>query len=368
MLTCPYSEKYADTLVEAVVRVQGLAAERLNGPLYTDDAFPVLIEACEVKLEADGTIRSRDALAWFVQATVEHAREATVAETWWNVRYLTLGRPHGARSSLLVNDYTGRHMRKILETLNESGMFGPIKEVSLGMLSQRKRDSIGQTLLQAALDAAAPLDSVTDEARELAFELRGETCKARIRDTWGDGMEYSVRVRIGENDLSVSVFYYPEGDKLEHTDPTGKRKLAENSSSIIGGLTASSQHDLSQRPIREGLVWARFGSLRRAARMSLPGQSLPCTGKGNSSACPLKPSSSPRRTKAILTRWPLRIVTAKLDMFQALDIAFEGNRAQPACPQNGGATHSDQNVRRTKIVKRAEIPVKRPLSTCRNSA
>ncbi|WP_037314916.1 hypothetical protein [Ruegeria halocynthiae] len=227
MLTCPYSEADADQLVETVNQVKGLNAERLSGPLYMDNAFPVLIEAWEVELEADGTIRSRDALAWFVQATVEHAREAKVAETWWNIRYLTLGKPHGARSSLLVNDYTGRHMRKILETLNDSGMFGPIKEMSLDMLSERKRSAIARTLIRAALDAAAPLDSVTDESREFVFELRGETCNVRIRDTWGDGMEYSVRVSIGEFDLSVSGFYYPKDDKLQQTDPTGKQKLAE---------------------------------------------------------------------------------------------------------------------------------------------
>lgn len=227
ILTCPYSESRADKLVEAVNQVQGLSAERLDGSLYMDNAFPVLVEALDVELEADGTIRSRDALAWFVQATVEHAREATDAETWWNIRYLTLGKPHGARSSLLVNDYTGRHMRKILETLNDSGMFGPIKEVSLDMLPERKRNAIGQTLMRAALEAAAPLDRVTDDAREISFELRGETCKVRIRDTWGDGMEYSIRVSIGDSDLTVSGFYYPKGDKLEHTDPTGKQKLAE---------------------------------------------------------------------------------------------------------------------------------------------
>lgn len=227
LLTCPYSDKEADLLVEAVNRVDGLQAERLDRPLYMDKACPVLIEASDVKLEADGTIRGRDALAWFVQATVGHATEHEVAETWWNVRSLALGCPHGSRSSLLVNDFTGRHMRKILEALNDSGMFGPIKEVSLDMLSERKRASIGRTLLQAALDAAAPLDNLSQKPLELKFELRGEACRARIKDTWGDGEEYSLQVSVGKSDLSVSGFYYPLQDKLEHTDPTGKRKLAE---------------------------------------------------------------------------------------------------------------------------------------------
>ena len=227
MLTCPYSEADADKLVEAVNHVQGLNAERLDGVLYMDNAFPVLIEASDVELEADGTIRSRDALAWFVQSTVKHARETEVAETWWYVRDLSLGRPNGARSSLLVNDYTGRHMRKILETLNDSGMFGPIKEVSLDMLPERKRSTIGRTLMRAALEASAPLCNISTQPREFTFELRGETCKVHIRDTWGDGLEYSLRVNIGNFDLTVSGFYYPKDDRLEHTDPTGKQKLAE---------------------------------------------------------------------------------------------------------------------------------------------
>ena len=227
LLTCPYSETSADNLVEAVNQVQGLTAERLEGALYMDGAFPVLIEAWDVELDTDGTIKSRDALAWFVQATVKHARKAQVAETWWNLRNHALGTPNGARSSLFVNDYTGRHMRKILETLNDSGMFGPIREMSLDMLSERKRSTIGQTLMRAALEVSAPLSNISKEARELTFDLRGERCKVRIRDTWGDGMEYSLRVSIGDFDLTVSGFYYPRDDRLEHIDPTGKQKLAE---------------------------------------------------------------------------------------------------------------------------------------------
>lgn len=227
MLTCPYGERDADDLVAAVNAVEGLRAERLDGPLYADNAYPVLIEAYEIQLEADGTIRSRDALAWFTQATVGYAREHEVAETWWNIRELILGRPHGARSSLLVNDFTGRQMRKILETLNESGIFGPIKEVSLAMLSERKRDTIGRTLLQAALDKASPLKTQSDKPREVTFELRGEHCTARIHDTWGDGHEYSVQVSIGKSDLNVRGYYYPSKGELTHTDPTGKRKIAE---------------------------------------------------------------------------------------------------------------------------------------------
>src|SRR3546814_9022491 len=83
-------------------------------------------------------------LAWFVQLSAAEATGAQVAETWWNVRSLILGSPHGSRSSLFVNQHTGVHMRKILEAMNASGMFGPIKESSLEMLSQKKRDAISE--------------------------------------------------------------------------------------------------------------------------------------------------------------------------------------------------------------------------------
>jgi hypothetical protein len=220
-VSCPYSDHDADRLVSAVGQISGLHARRLNEPLYSDHAFPVVVVAVNVALEADGTIRSRDALAWFAQQTASEAANAQVAETWWNIRSNILGSPHGSRSSLFVNQHTGAHMRKILEAMNASGMFGPIKESSLAMLSQKKRNAISETLIRTAV---RNWDSNT---KDFEFELRGEICKAGVRDTWEDGMELSVRVEIGKYDLYVSGFYYPDSDKIMHLEPHGKRELAE---------------------------------------------------------------------------------------------------------------------------------------------
>lgn len=220
-VTCPYSEKSADQLVSAVNQVDGLYAYRLNEPLYSDRAYPVVVVAHGVELEADGTIRSRDALTWFAQRTAAAATNAQVAETWWNIRTSLLGKPHGSRSSLFVNQHTGVHMRKILEAMNDSGMFGPILEVSLDMLSQRKRDTISETLIRTAVKN---WDKVSES---YTFEMRGETCKASLRDTWSDGEEFSVGVQIGKSDLNVSGFYYPKTDKITHVEPWGKREVAE---------------------------------------------------------------------------------------------------------------------------------------------
>jgi hypothetical protein len=220
-ITCPYSDVRADNLVQSVNAVQGLSAYRLQEPLYKDNACPVVVLAHEVELEADGTIRSRDALIWFAQLSAREARVSQVAETWWNTRSNILGHPHGSRSSLFVNQHTGVHMRKILEVLNNSGMFGPIKESSLEMLSKKKRDKICQTLLHTALKNWDKCSENFD------FELRGEVCKAAVRDTWDDGHELSIRVEIGRFDLYVSGFYYADGNHFTHLDPKGKRELAE---------------------------------------------------------------------------------------------------------------------------------------------
>lgn len=220
-VTCPYSEEAANKLVDSVNKIPQLHAYRLETPLYSDDAFPVLVEAVEVVLEADGTIRSRDALFWHTKEMLKFARDAKVAETWWNLRASILGSPHGSRSSLLVNQHTGGHMRKILEALNNSGMYGPVKEWSLEMLSEKKRKTISETLVRAAVNN---WEKGNDK---FEFELRDEICTAEVRDTWDDGHELSVRVAIGNFDLITSGFYYPEKDILQTVDPNGKRILAE---------------------------------------------------------------------------------------------------------------------------------------------
>ena len=220
-VTCPYSEDNAKKLVNDINLLNDLRAYPTDIALYSDSAYSVVVEATEIELEADGTIRSRDALAWYTQDLVKNARAADVAETWWNLRSCLLGRPHGSRSSLLVNQFTGGHMRKILEALNASGMYGPIKEWSLDMLSKKKREKVSETLIRAALKSHKNQDG------EFNFELHGEECKAQVRDTWDDNTELSIKVEIGSSDLIVTGYYYPKTEILESSEPKGKRALAE---------------------------------------------------------------------------------------------------------------------------------------------
>lgn len=220
-ITCPYNQNTANNIVENVNAIDGLKAYRLDNPLYNNGTYPVVVEALEVECEADGTIRSRDALLWSTLQAAEKAKGAECGETWWNMRSSLLGEPHGARSSLFVNQHTGGHMRKILETLNNSGIYGPVKESSLEMFTTSKRKKIGETLIQAAFNAW------DKAAEEFEFELRGEICKAEIKDTFHDGEELSIRVSIGVDDLQVFGFHYPKIDIWQTIDPTGKQKLAK---------------------------------------------------------------------------------------------------------------------------------------------
>lgn len=220
-LTCPYSDKTADALVDRVNGMAGLQARRLDDALYADNAFPVLVSAEDVELEADGTIRGRDALTWFTRQAAASADTAEVGETWWTMRSHLLGWPHGSRSSLFVNQNTGLHMRRIHEAMNAGGMFGPVKEWSLDMLSKKKRDAVSRTLIEAA---ATRWDGASDK---FEFEMHGETCKASVRDTWGDGEELSISVEIGDHDLYVSGFHHPRSNRTTFIDPVGRRDLAD---------------------------------------------------------------------------------------------------------------------------------------------
>lgn len=220
-VTCPYSQEKADKLVRNVNAVAGLNAYRLETPLYSDQAYPVVVEAVNIELEGDGTIRGRDVLSWSLKKLAQNAEYSEVAETWWTIRSNLLGQPHGSRSSLFVNQNTGSHLRKILEVLNDSGVFGPIKEWSLDMLSKKKRDTICKTLIMTAVA------NYRDGIEHFEFELCGEECKAKVRDVWRDNTELQIEVEIGNSDLIVSAFYHPQNGVITPLGINGKRSIAE---------------------------------------------------------------------------------------------------------------------------------------------
>lgn len=220
-VTCPYSEDRALEIESAANKISGLSARLLGQPLYAEGTYPVVVSSLNLAMEPDGTIVSRDALTWFSEQLTRSAHGAQVAETWWNIRMNALGAPHGARSSLMVNQHTGIHMRKILETLNNSGIFGPLWESNLDMIPKSQRDLIAKNLIWAAIK------SWSDNKGEFNFHFRDEICWARISDAFGDGAEYNIKVIVGDNELSVNGFYDVKKEKISWTEPVGKQKLAK---------------------------------------------------------------------------------------------------------------------------------------------
>lgn len=128
-ITCPYGDgqRVIDS-VNALPRhpVAIITAERLDVQFYNSSATPILVK-CEWALELeDGMIPLSTAMPLFLEKEVPTCRTAQVAETWETMRPYILGTPHGSRSSLFINQEAGQAMKKVWESLINSGMFGPI--------------------------------------------------------------------------------------------------------------------------------------------------------------------------------------------------------------------------------------------------
>ncbi|WP_256078355.1 hypothetical protein [Massilia sp. YIM B04103] len=130
-ITCPYGDGQ-----EVIDSVQSLpynpaatiTAERLDFQLYNPDVTPIVVK-CIWKngLERDGTIPLATAAALLLAKEIPCWESAQVAETWESMRPYFMGRPHGSRSSLFVNQETGQALKKVWNTIIFTGMFGPIK-------------------------------------------------------------------------------------------------------------------------------------------------------------------------------------------------------------------------------------------------
>lgn len=98
-------------------------------PLYAGNAKPVLIWWTWNKheLESDGTIPPAMAVPLMLSRTLADLSYATYSESWEDMRYILLGTPNGARSSLFLNQLTVKQLRTMFNGLMESGAFGPKK-------------------------------------------------------------------------------------------------------------------------------------------------------------------------------------------------------------------------------------------------
>lgn len=129
-ITCPYDDgqKVIDSVHKQVLNDAALiTAERLAVKLYSSQATAILVK-CEWNkpLYDDGTIPLSTAMPLILEKAIEASKVSTFAETWDSMLPHLLGKPHGRRSSLFVNQETGQAIKKTWEILINSGMFGPI--------------------------------------------------------------------------------------------------------------------------------------------------------------------------------------------------------------------------------------------------
>ncbi len=134
-ITCPYDDgqKVFDSVNKlnqenfAVhnYNVAILNAEKLDAQLYIENATPILV-TCEWgrSLSMDGMIPAALAIPLMLEQELSGWRWAECGETWESMRRYFLGAPHGARSSLFVNQDTAQTMKKIWNLLINTGMYG----------------------------------------------------------------------------------------------------------------------------------------------------------------------------------------------------------------------------------------------------
>jgi len=129
-ITCPYDDgqEVIDSVESQIYNDAAIIkAERLEVKLYSSQATAILVK-CEWKrpLYSDGTIPLSIAMPLILEKVIRYSKASSVAETWENILPHLLGKPHGRRSSLFVNQETGQAIKKMWELLINTGMFGPI--------------------------------------------------------------------------------------------------------------------------------------------------------------------------------------------------------------------------------------------------
>lgn len=129
-ITCPYDD--GQRVLDSVLRLKlneiaDITAERLDVKLYSSSATPILVRCIWQKpLCKDGTIPASIAVPLLLENELPSWKTAQVGETWDSMSSYFLGKPHGKRSSLFINQETGQTIKKIWESLIKTGMFGPI--------------------------------------------------------------------------------------------------------------------------------------------------------------------------------------------------------------------------------------------------
>jgi hypothetical protein len=127
-VTAPYDGE--DRVIESAWKLRNpfVGVEDIRGvPLYNYGTTPVLITCDGIPKEEDGTISKRFALGSMLSNELPAWKWASCGETWKDMRRHVLGLPCGSRSSLFVNQDTGKALREAFDLLNRHELFGPVR-------------------------------------------------------------------------------------------------------------------------------------------------------------------------------------------------------------------------------------------------
>ena len=130
-ITCPYDD--GQSVLDSVFNLSSnsaatIFAERLTEKLYNSNSTAIVVYCqWDKPLCGDGTIPPSLAVPLLLEKMLPYWKSSKYAETWDSMSEVVLGKPHGKRSSLLINQETGLILKKIWESLINTGMYGPIQ-------------------------------------------------------------------------------------------------------------------------------------------------------------------------------------------------------------------------------------------------
>lgn len=129
ILTCPYPHA-VNPLINSIKSLRHSCAEFTihkidNVTLHAEGTVPLLIKCRWFDgLNDDGTVPSRVALGLMLEREVPPWKNTMYSETWETMKGEILGYPHGARSSLFINQQTGQILKTVWTQLVKAELWG----------------------------------------------------------------------------------------------------------------------------------------------------------------------------------------------------------------------------------------------------
>lgn len=132
-ITCPYGS--GEAVFESVRNLPVcpdafIEAHHIKAQLYNHNpsTTPIFV-SCEWQnpLTLDPMIRKSIAVPLLLEHELKCWRSASLGETWETMQAYFLGCPHGARSSLFVDQETGQAIKTLWNNLINTGAFGPTR-------------------------------------------------------------------------------------------------------------------------------------------------------------------------------------------------------------------------------------------------